>query len=185
MGAGCCLFAAGIVRHSNRHSCFWSGRPTARLELAWDYSLPTLPGMVRLGFLDTHRWVRRRERLAWLCLAQAAEQDECFVRHPHRHLVLGGLAPAPVLLLRWLYGAGLLSAATGCAWLSGAGHRADVVVQQHAWKHSDGCSIPWGLQLLACFSCLRRVYQSHHRCVIYNLGSGSSRSVWASQPFPQ
>src|SRR4051794_36499997 len=118
MGAGCCLFAAGIVRLSNRHRRFWSGRPTARLELAWDYSLPTLPGMVRLGFLDTHRWDRRRERLAWLCLAQAAEQHERFVRHPHRYLVLGGLALTPILLLRWLYGAGLLGAAASSAWLS-------------------------------------------------------------------
>src|SRR3954468_1590330 len=105
MGAGCCLFAAGIVRHSNTHRRFWSGRPTARLELAWDNSLPTLPGMVRLGFLDTHRRDRRRERLAWLCLAQAAEQHECFVCHAHHYLVLGRLASAPVLLLRRLYGA--------------------------------------------------------------------------------
>ena len=138
-----------------------------------------------LDLLDTHRRDRRRERLARLCLTQPAGQHERFVCHPHRYLVVGGLAPAPVLLLWQLHDTGLFRTTPGCTWLSGAGPRTYVVVQQYPRKHSDGRFVPRWLQLLGRLPCRYGVRLRHHKRVVDNLGRGTGRSVQASQPFPQ
>src|SRR4028118_1851763 len=128
-----------------------------------------------LGLLDTYCRDRRRERLAREYPTQASEQHERIVCHPHRHLVLGRLAPAPVLPLWCLYGAWLLDTTTSCERLLSASDRADVYIQQHARKYTDGCPISRGLQLLGRLWWSRRAYHRHHRCAVHNLGCSDSR----------